>query len=75
MKMKITMLCLLVAGLTNGFAQVKKTAAPKGKAPVAVKKRLLPLLLIPATKVFLLKSIPIKEKLLFSWNTKKRQLQ
>ncbi|PJE45398.1 MAG: peptidylprolyl isomerase [Flavobacterium sp.] len=38
MKMKITMLCLLVAGLTNGFAQVKKTAAPKGKAPVAVKK-------------------------------------
>lgn len=42
MKMKITMLCLLVAGLTNGLAQVKKTAAPKGKAPVAVKKTVAP---------------------------------
>jgi len=42
MKMKITMLCLLVAGLTNGFAQVKKTAAPKGKARVAVKKTVAP---------------------------------
>ena len=42
MKMKITMLCLLVAGLTNGFAQVKKNAAPKGKAPVAVKKTVAP---------------------------------
>ena len=42
MKMKITMLCLLVAGLTNGFGQVKKTAAPKGKAPVAVKKTVAP---------------------------------
>ncbi|WP_396195278.1 peptidylprolyl isomerase, partial [Flavobacterium sp.] len=43
MRIKITMLFLLVAGLTNGFAQTKsKTAAPKGKAPVAVKKAATP---------------------------------